>query len=138
MKTELRTQNSEFRITLAGFAFLFAALVFANACPKNVTAPHPGAVSAFDSQAYDALLVAQEVIIQAKASFAVGGLPAGSKPVLNRAIESYNVARASWLTYRSVAQAGQDPQVAATKLTAALTELTAAVAAIPKLEGRTP
>ena len=139
MKTEARSQKSEARMSAAGFAFLFAALLFVNACPKNTSIPHPGAVSSFDSQSYDALLVAQEVINQAKDSLAAGKLPAGAKPVINRAIESYNVARGAWLTYRAAAGAGAtDAATATANLQKALADLTAAVAAIPKLEGRTP
>src|SRR5690349_2134940 len=62
---------------------------------------HPGAVDSTDSAAYDALLIAEATIDQARLDLQAGQLPAGAKPALDALVRSYNVARASWLTYRS-------------------------------------
>ena len=65
---------------------------------------HPGALSATDSSAYDALLIAETMIDQARLDLQAGQLPPdvkdAAKAALDTLIRSYNVARASWLTYR--------------------------------------
>jgi hypothetical protein len=63
-------------------------------------AVHPGALNKGDSAAYDALLVAESMIDQARLDFKAGHLPGSAKPALDALIQSYNVARESWLTYR--------------------------------------
>ena len=125
-------------LAIASTCLAILALSFTLACATKNVQVHPGAVSSFDSQAYDGLLVAQEVINQARASLQAGTLPVSAKPVINRAILAYNSARASWLIYRSAAQTNIDPQLAAADLQKAMADLTAAVAEIPKLQGRTP
>lgn len=62
---------------------------------------HPGALNKADSAAYDVLLVAQSTIDQARAQYEAGALPASALEALNRLVEVYNIARESWLTYRS-------------------------------------
>lgn len=81
------------------------AALFLAAC----TAPyilHPGAVNKSDSVAYDSLLIAQAVIDQGRTELASGSLPEGLRPGLMRLIDSYNIARSSWLTYRNAVKAG--------------------------------
>ena len=56
---------------------------------------HPGAVNASDSAAYDSLLIAEAAIKQAQAD------DPGDKDRINNLVRLYNVARESWLTYRS-------------------------------------
>lgn len=118
-------------------AALLAATALLSSCATKSVPVRPGAVSSLDSQAYDALLVAQEVIAQSKASLESGALPAAAKPVINAGIASYNTARAAWLTYRTTLQAagGAEPERAAAELRQAITELIGAIAAIPKLKG---
>jgi hypothetical protein len=62
---------------------------------------HPGALNAADSAAYDALLVAETTIGQARLQLQAGQLPAAAKPALDVLVRSYNVAREAWLTYRT-------------------------------------
>jgi hypothetical protein len=62
--------------------------------------PHPGALNTADSAAYDTLLIAQAAIEQAKADYQDQQLPPDSKAAINTLIQSYTVARESWLTYR--------------------------------------
>jgi hypothetical protein len=68
---------------------------------------HPGSVNKADSSAYDVLLIAQAVIDQSRAEVTAGTLPENLKPGLMKLIDSYNVARMSWLTYRNAVKAGQ-------------------------------
>lgn len=117
---------------------LVAALLTLACASKNVQV-HPGAVSTLDSQAYDTLLIAQEVITQAQASYRARSLPEAAKPVINRAVDSYNIARAAWLEYRAI-EAGdvEGAAHAAEALRLAIANLVGAVANIPELEGKTP
>jgi hypothetical protein len=79
---------------------LLAPLVFpAAACAAYYTV-HPGALNLSDSAAYDTLLIAQAAIDQARAADQTRALPAAEKDALNTLVQSYNVARESWLTYR--------------------------------------
>ncbi len=68
---------------------------------------HPGAVNKADSSAYDVLLIAQAVVDQSRAEVTAGTLPENLKPSLMKLIDSYNVARMSWLTYRNAVKVGQ-------------------------------
>jgi hypothetical protein len=60
---------------------------------------HPGALKRIDSAAYDALLVAEATIDQARLDLKSGRLPAGAKPALDALVASYNHPPA-WLNYR--------------------------------------
>jgi hypothetical protein len=81
-----------------GIVLVAAILVLASGCAARL-AVHPGAINAVDSAAYDALLIAEAAIDQAKAEYAAGDL-AGNKKALDALIASYDVTRLSWLTYR--------------------------------------
>jgi hypothetical protein len=61
---------------------------------------HPGALNTADSVAYDTLTIAQAAIDQAKADYQNRQLPPSTKAAINTLIQSYTVARESWLTYR--------------------------------------
>ena len=79
---------------------LLAPLVFpAAACAAHYTV-HPGALNVTDSAAYDTLLIAQAAIDQARVEDQTRALPVAEKDALNTLIQSYNVAREAWLTYR--------------------------------------
>ncbi len=117
---------------------LLLCLSLTAACHKQIVAPHPGALDAFDSQTYDALNVAQSVLDQAKIEYTQGNLPAGSKLIINRTGYLYNVARDAWLEYRAVKQAGEGkPQLdaIAAKVTAAVRELNNTIVDLRKLIG---
>jgi hypothetical protein len=75
-------------------------LLVTPACALHYTV-HPGALNPADSAAYDTLLIAESTIDQARLDFKSGQLPAGAKPALDALVESYNIARDSWLTYRA-------------------------------------
>jgi hypothetical protein len=80
---------------------LLVPLVFSTAACASHYTIHPGALNVTDSAAYDTLLVAQAAIEQARVENQTRTLPAGEKDALNTLIRSYNIARESWLTYRS-------------------------------------
>jgi hypothetical protein len=66
-------------------------LLLLTGCAAHYTI-HPGSLNQADSSAYDALLIAETIIDQARTSYPTAQL--------NALIKSYNVARESWLTYR--------------------------------------
>jgi hypothetical protein len=66
---------------------------------------HPGAVNATDSAAYDSLLIAEAAIKQAEVD------DPGDKDRINNLVRLYNVARESWLTYRSAITADNFQQL---------------------------
>jgi len=81
---------------------------------------HPGALNRADSSSYDVLLVAKAVIDQARVELTAGTLPDTLKPALMRLIDSYNIARTSWLTYRNAVKAGQTADAAGMNRTIAI------------------
>jgi hypothetical protein len=98
----------------------------AAACAAHYTI-HPGALDKTDSAAYDALLIAEAAIDQARQNFDAGQLPAETKPVLDELIRVYNVARASWLTYRGAVSANIPSQEYLDQLNKNLSDLTDAI-----------
>jgi hypothetical protein len=75
-------------------------IVLNSACAAVHYSVHPGALNQIDSTTYDALLVAETTIDNARAGFEAGRLPESTKPAFNALVRSYNIARESWLTYR--------------------------------------
>ena len=75
--------------------------VSAAACVPRPYIPHPGALNQTDSVTYDTLMIAGTAIDNARADYQAGRLPDSTKPAFNALVRSYNVARESWLTYRS-------------------------------------
>lgn len=109
-------------------SLLVGLTLFALGCAKKISI-HPGAISNFDSYAYDVLLVEQDVLNQAKADFASGALPASSKGVINGAITQYNTTQDLWQTYHATG-AGAD------KLDQALALLVTLIGDIQKMRGK--
>ena len=104
-------------------------LLVTPACAMHYTVHplHPGALNQADSAAYDTLLIAESIIDQARLDFKSGQLPAGAKPALDALVKSYNVARASWFTYRSAVSTNDPTDVYLTQLNQNLTNLTSAI-----------
>jgi hypothetical protein len=84
-------------------------LLVTPACAMHYTLPpvpplHLGALNSSDSAAYDTLLIAESTIDKARLDFKSGQLPARAQPAtlkaLDALVQSYNIARDSWLTYR--------------------------------------
>jgi len=65
---------------------------------SHVAIQHPGAINAFDDQAYSVLKDAQAAIFEAKASLAK--FPAAA-PTLNKLIRAYNAANEVWQLYHA-------------------------------------
>src|SRR5581483_5306799 len=97
-------------------------MVSATSCSAHY-AIHPGALNATDSSAYDALLIAEITIDQARLDLQAGQLPDEAKTALAALIRSYNVARASWLTYRGAVTTDAPSQLYFDQLTKALSDL---------------
>ena len=90
-------------------------------------AVHPGALNKGDSAAYDALLVAEAMIDQARLDYKAGHLPGPAKEALDALIQSYNVARESWLTYRGAIATNVTAQTYFDQLNKNLTDLSHAI-----------
>ena len=106
---------------------LMLPLLFSTAaCAAHYTI-HPGALNITDSAAYDTLLVAETAIEQARQAYQDGAIPPTSKDVLNTLIQSYNVARESWLTYRDALATNAPSDLYFQQLAKDLVDLTTAL-----------
>ena len=114
-----------------GIAIALPILLLLMACSAHYRV-HPGALNATDSAAYDALLIAETTIDQARLDLQAGQLPAEAKPALDALVLSYNVARTAWLTYRGAIATNVPSQTYFDQLTQNLSDLTDA---IRKFEG---
>jgi hypothetical protein len=106
-----------------GILLVLALALSLSACATRLTI-HPGALNKTDSVAYDALLIAESIIDQARQ------LPLDdkdAKSALNTLINAYDVARASWLTYRGAIGTDVPPEVYLEKLNQNLSDLSNAI-----------
>ena len=75
---------------------------------------HPGSANQFDSQSYDVVFTAHNVIESTKTSLANNEFPAGIVPnvkkALNDLIAAYNIADQAYLAYHNAAIAGTSTQ----------------------------
>ena len=85
-------------VRLFSAVLIVAGLVFSGGCAKTVPL-HPGAVNAFDSQAYDVLVTAQASLTQARASVAQS-FPQ-YRAQLNTVIAAYNTVQAAYKLYHT-------------------------------------
>jgi len=106
--------------------FIIPALFAATACAGHYSV-RPGALNRTESAAYDTLLIAETVIDQAKADDDAGRLPSGTNRVLGTLIQSYNIAREAWLTYRSAVAAKAPSELYFNQLTKNIADLTNAI-----------
>jgi hypothetical protein len=102
---------------------LIPILMTPQACVAAHYSVHPGSLNGADSMAYDSLLVAQDIIDHARTTAGNQGLRAE----LSALIDSYNIARASWLAYRDALSIGTPVEAYAARLAADLAELAKAV-----------
>ena len=107
-------------------AIVLALLVSASACSAHYQI-HPNALNATDSAAYDALLIAQTTIDQARLDYQAGQLPPEAKKALDVLIRSYNVAREAWLTYRNAVTTNVPQEAYLEQLSKNLSDLTDAI-----------
>lgn len=101
-------------------------ILLLTACAAHYTI-HPGSLNTADSAAYDTLLIAASTIDQARMDYQNGQLPADTKDTLNKLIQSYTVARDSWLTYRGALATSTPPDAYFQQLTKNLSDLTTAI-----------
>jgi hypothetical protein len=95
----------------------------------------PGALNAGDSAAYDTLLIAESVIDQARSAVQAGAISSSqAKDALNSAVQSYNVARDSWLTYRGAIATNVPFDSYFQQLTKNLTDLTNAIQGLKEVK----
>ena len=111
--------------TIAGIIVLVLLLLLSG-CAAHFTI-HPGALNQTDSAAYDALLIAETAISEARQDLQTGALPDSTKAALNSLIIAYNIARESWLTYRGAVATNVTPGEYLIRLNQNLTDLAVAV-----------
>jgi hypothetical protein len=104
------------------FAIVCGLFLLLAGCVKNATVSHPGAINAFDSNAYDSLVTAQGAIDAAKPL----AVTQAQKDVINKVIAAYNAAKSAYLLYHSQVAAGGNVDTAT--LQAQLTALVTATA----------
>jgi hypothetical protein len=112
-----------------GLGLIVPLLFSASACAAHYSI-HPGALNPTDSAAYDALLIAESIIDQARLDYKSGQLPAGTKPALDALVESYNIARNSWRTYRGAISTNAPSDLYFIQLNQNLTDLASAIRAL--------
>ena len=93
---------------------------------------HPGALNPIDSAAFDTLLIAETTIDQARMGYQAGQLPSDAKDALNTLIQSYTIARESWLIYRGALANNAPPDVQ--ELAKNLSDLTNAIRALGQVK----
>src|SRR4051812_6820004 len=108
---------------------LMIFVVSVAACAAHYTV-HPDAFSVDDSTAYDALLVAQSAIDQARLELQAGQLPDKAKDSLNSVIATYNLTRDAWLTYRGAIATNVPSDSYVYQLNKNLADLTTAIRAL--------
>lgn len=114
--------------------FLLIVVFGTTACARYTV--HPGAVSTADSIGYDALLIARSTIDQARADYQAGKLPDSSKAAFNTLVQSYSVARESWLTYRGAVATNTPSDQYLQQLNQNLTDLTIAIKNLTNANGK--
>ena len=83
---------------------------------------------------YDALLVAQAMIDEPRTHTDTAPLPGGAKDALNTLIQSYNVARDSWLTYRGAVATHTPADIYVGRLSQNLSDLSNAIHAFKEAQ----
>jgi hypothetical protein len=110
--------------TMKSIAVLALALALTG-CAAHVI--HPGSANKFDSDAYDAVLVAHSVIETTKTDLANNAFPASIagnvKTALNDLVTGYNAADAAYQAYHNAALAGTATTAQSTSLSNALTDV---------------
>jgi hypothetical protein len=108
-------------------ALLLPVLLAMPACAATHYTVHPGSLNTTDSVAYDTLLFAKASIDQARADNKAHPFNPEAREALNTLIQSYNVARESWLTYRGAISANEPSTIYLAELKKNLTDLTNAI-----------
>ena len=102
-----------------------ALVIWLAGCAAHVI--HPGAANKFDSDSYDAVLIAHSVIETTKTDLANNAFPASIagnvKTALNDLIKGYNVADTAYQNYHNAALAGTATTAQSNAVTAALSDV---------------
>jgi hypothetical protein len=118
---------------------LIAVLILAGCAARPI---HPGAANAFDSNAYDSVLVAHSVIETTKTDLVNGAFPAGIagnvKTALNGLITSYDLADQAYIAYHNAALAGTATAAQSTAVTNALNDVNAKTSALTSAKAAKP
>src|SRR5712691_5906930 len=115
------------------FWITVALLVLAAACTAHYKL-HPGAINTTESAAYDTLLIAEAAIDQARTENQTRPFSTEAKETLNRLIQSYNIAREAWLTYRGAVAANVSLDQYFQQLNSNLSDLANAIEALKERE----
>ncbi len=115
------------------FWIAVALLLLAAACTAHYKL-HPGALNTTDSAAYDTLLIAEAAIDQARTENQTRPFSTEAKETLNRLIQSYNIAREAWLTYRGAVAANVSLDQYFQQLNSNLSDLANAIEALKERE----
>ena len=110
-----------------------ALLLLAAACTAHYKL-HPGALNTTDSAAYDTLLIAEAAIDQARTENQTRPFSTEAKETLNRLIQSYNIAREAWLTYRGAVAANVSSDGYFQQLNRNLSDLATAIEALKEVK----
>ncbi len=112
-------------------ASMFAALIcvlFIPSCAILHKAPvHPGSVSALDSDTYDTLKAAKNIIDISREQFDKGLLSPTLKPAVNQIVSAYNSAMPLYKEWHEAAAAGKATDAQLNQITAALLVVNKAV-----------
>jgi hypothetical protein len=123
---------------LPGLKILVPLLLVTLVIPTTACAAHysvhPGAINTVDSAAYDTLLVAKSAIDQGRTEYQSGRLPSEARNAFNTLVETYNLARASWLTYRGAVTTNVPSDQYLQQLNKSLTDLTHALQTLQQKE----
>lgn len=106
-------------------------------------APHPGSANKFDSDAYDAVFVAHNIIESTKTQLSKpGGFPPNIAPGVSKAlaylIDAYNISDNLYKDYHAAAIAGQATQAQSTALSNALADMNDKTAALTAAKAGKP
>jgi uncharacterized protein YceK len=119
---------------------LLVIVAMLSGCAAHVI--HPGAANKFDSDAYDAILVAHSVIETTKTDLANNAFPASIagnvKAALNDLIKGYNLADEAYQPYHNSALAGTATTAQSDAVTAALASLNTKTAALTAAKASKP
>ena len=91
-----RRANRGYKTSFLGAVLIASTLILS--CTTTAPIQHPGAINAFDSNAYDALITEQAAIEQAKTN--INSFPQ-FKTQLNNVIAQYNVTMDAYKAYHS-------------------------------------
>jgi outer membrane murein-binding lipoprotein Lpp len=120
-------------------ASLVLALLLAGCAARPL---HPGAANKYDSDSYDAVLVAHSVIETTKTDLANNAFPASIAPnvkaALNALIVSYDVAQKAYVIYHNAALAGTATSAQSNELTSDLSDMNAKTAALTSAKTSKP